>query len=131
MPIAPPSREQLDRVRRLDPLAFAALLEGGVSLRRGGICAAVGVAMTLGLLAANGVSASPVATRPGAALAPQVAARWRLPHLASGAGINADQRAGGARWRLLYRSPDTAVELFGVTAINLRCRMLTSTSRST
>lgn len=84
------------------------------------MCAAVGVAMMLGLLAANGVSASPIATRPGAARAPQPAGRWRLPHVASRAGINARQRTGNhASWRILYSaSLSTPMSLLAVTALN-------------
>lgn len=95
-------------------------LGDGVSLRRSGLCAAVGVVMTVGLLAANGATAAPVATRPGAARAPQPAARWHLPHLASWAGINARQRSGsGAGWRVIYTASTSSwLGLWGVTALN-------------
>ncbi len=78
------------------------------------MCAAVGVAITLGVVAAQAVSASPVPARPDATRAPQPIARWRLPQLASRVGTAAlspsgqaragappDSRPAQARWRSL------------------------------
>jgi hypothetical protein len=83
------------------------------------MCAAVGVAITLGVVAAQAVSASPVPARPDAMRAPQPIARWRLPQLASRVGTAALSPSGQASWRVIFGAGlTTPMYLLGVAALN-------------
>jgi hypothetical protein len=90
-----------------------------VSLRRSGKCAVVGIAVALGMLAAQGVTASAVPSVRGAERAPEPGGWWPRLGVAGRVGASAQPtQVGHSRWRVIYSaSTSMAMSLHAVAAL--------------